>query len=102
MPATVKLVLLAGRLHRVAALGAPSNRKDIPRIVPTPVIECTAPSIKRHVYLILTHLVHRCTANQLGVFLIDRLQLLADLKQIALRGRWFRYKDVTWCHNRSV
>jgi hypothetical protein len=46
---TCVLTLLPWRLQWMSTLSTPSNRKYVSRIKPTPVIECSTPSIKCHV-----------------------------------------------------
>lgn len=66
----------------MTALGAPSHRENIPRIVPTPIIESPSPAVERYVDLILFYRIDCCTANQLRILLVDSFQLLTNLRRI--------------------
>lgn len=70
----------------MSRLSAPSDGKNVTAFVPAPVVERATPTIKRHVYLVLFDGADRSAADQLRILLVDRLQLLANLKKVGARA----------------
>ena len=59
------LTFLSRRLQRVTSGGAPADRKDVPAVEATPVVEGPPPPIKGDVNLVTVHRPHRGRADQL-------------------------------------
>ena len=70
----------------MSILSTPSNREYIPRIVTTPVVECSSPSIELYVDLIAIHCTHSGGADQMGVLSVHRLKLHSQSKLVVLGG----------------
>ena len=68
----------------MAAGLTPTGREDIATVVTGPVIKGSLPPVKCDVDLVVVQSPHRSAADQMGIFLVDSLQLLTDRKLVHL------------------
>ena len=68
----------------------PAGREDVATVVPGPVVEGSFPAIKCDVDHVVVQSTNCGAADQVGIFLVDSLQLLTDCKPVHLWcGRFF-------------
>lgn len=64
------LTAVAGRLQAVFGHTAPAHRKDVPRVVPTPVVKRPPPAVKHHEHLVALHLTDGGRTDQVRILLV--------------------------------
>ena len=76
---------LAGGLQRVARGLAPAGGEEVAAVVLGPVVEGALPPVERDVDAVVVDGADRGAADQVGVLLVHRLQLLPNHKLVGLR-----------------
>ena len=78
----------------MVTLRTPADRENIPRIITTPIIKCSPPSIELHVYLIPVDRTHRCWTDEVRVLSVHCLKLLTLAEFVERWSRWFLFVNV--------
>ena len=63
---------------------APAGREDVPTVVSSPIVECSLPAVESDVDHVVVDGPDRSATDQVGILLVNRLQLLANCKAVHL------------------
>ena len=68
----------------MAARLTPAGGEDVPTVVTRPVVEGSLPAVKGDVDHVVVQSPNCSAADQMGIFLVDSLQLLTNCKPVHL------------------